>query len=114
MNESDDGKSQPGIHSFALRTAGGLFLGAIPGALVADFVSRRAGLATIFLGVPVGLIIAFGIAAPGRLLRLLLAVLVARNVPSLQQNAFEWVDRGSRQCTEVAPCRFNFCPWLWL
>jgi hypothetical protein len=42
---------------------------------------------------PVGVVLAFSYAAPGRLSKLLLAVLVVYNVPPLEKSAYEWVDK---------------------
>lgn len=94
-DHSDDLHSWSRVLRIVFTALMGIPAGAIPGVLVAQYVSWRVGVALVFLGMPIGAVVAFGIARPARILRLLTAVLVARNVRSLEGKAFEWVDTGS-------------------
>ena len=112
MSEPTGDQPKMSFWSLAVRNVIGLGVGAIPGALIADLASRRTGIAVILLGMPIGLIIAFGIAAPGRLARLLLAVLVARNIPIMHHSALEWVDDGSAPNEKSSTASDRLERWL--
>jgi ABC-type amino acid transport system permease subunit len=111
VNGTDGNRRQFRLQSVILCLTG-LAGGAIPGALIADFVSRRTGIAVMFLGMPIGLVVALGFAAPRRLVRLLLAVLVARNIPTLHNSALAWVDDGSEPGQKSEAASERLLAWL--
>lgn len=96
MNEADDDRPEFDPLLTAVRTFCGIVFGMLPGALIAVFFLTRNGVAVAILGIPIGLAIAFGLAGVQRSLRLLLALLAARNIPFLSEKALEWVDDGSQ------------------
>lgn len=105
-------RTQYRLRSLLLRTLSGVAVGSIPGALIAYFGSQRIGLAVVFLGVPIGVLVAFGCATPQRSLRLLLAVLAEYNIPFMHGNAFEWVDERGGPTGESVTASNRLLQWL--
>ncbi len=112
MSEADGDRSPDRFPRLVVRAVCGLAAGAMPGALIAAFVSSRPGIAVILLGMPIGLVVAFGFAAPQRLVRLLLAVFVAKNIPFLQDSALDWVDQGTKPDPKSESASSRLLQWL--
>lgn len=110
LNEPEEEESQSS--RAVLCALGGACFGALPGAIIACFAPVRVGLAVALIGMPVGVVLAFGYAAPGRLSKLLLAVLVVYNVPPLEKSAYEWVDENGGPDEESSNASDRLLQWI--
>jgi hypothetical protein len=110
VNEPDKEHSQTYYTVFC--ALGGACFGAIPGAIIAWLGLQRAGLAVALLGMPVGVLLAFGYAAPGRLSKLLLAVLVVYNLPPVEEGAYEWVNKHGGPDEESINASDRLIQWM--
>ena len=108
----NDDQSQYRPGAMLLRGLIGIAVGIVPGALIAYFGSQRIGLAVMLIGIPIGVVMAFGCAGPLRSIRLLIAVLVARNLPFLFDSAWDWVDKRSAPSRESVAASDRLRRWL--
>lgn len=91
---------------------GGACFWAIPGIVLAGLGSTEIGLALVLIGAPIGIILGLGYAVPGRLSKLLFAVIVARNIPSVRESAFNWVDEGDGPEAKSIAASDRLLEWL--
>lgn len=71
-----------------------IVLGCVPGLLVVALGYVRPGMAVVGLGAAIGMLYSAGGVHPFRTIKLLSATIVAKNVPVLGDDSYEWVDRG--------------------
>jgi len=91
---------------------GGACFWAIPGIVLAGLGSTEIGLALVLIGAPIGVILGLGYAVPGRLSKLLFAVIVARNIPSVRESALNWVDEGDGPEANSIAASDRLLEWL--
>jgi len=94
-----------------MRVAMGAMLGALPGCLVMVTWNHRSGIVVAAFGAIAGALLALPGVSIGRTFRLLLAMIVARNVP-VSDRIYDWVDGSEPQEDQAPPFSEAFGSWL--
>lgn len=103
--------SPKGHRHFLIRCAIAAVLGALPGVLIAEMLSPRIGAAVAALGTSAGALLYLPGVSPVRTLKLLIALVVARNLPASSWT-LDWVDRGTPPVDDPTGITEAFTDWV--